>query len=179
MKLIPSPNDFVCKSAAPAENAQQENYKLVIQSANLIIRIKKLTSTAHKALMDLLLTQNMVHHLSRVQMKHLSVPANHTSINIDNVITGALPDLVVICLVSDADLAGGYQRNSFNFRNFGVNRIKWKRNGTSRPSEGYTPKFANGQYIKAYSTFLQELEYDTGDKSVSLTPTKWANGYTL
>ena len=30
MKLIPSPNDIVCKSAAPAANAQQENYKLII-----------------------------------------------------------------------------------------------------------------------------------------------------
>ena len=66
IKLISSPNDFVCKSAAPAAHAKQENYKLVIQSANLIIRTKMLTSTAHKALMDLLLTQNMVHILSRV-----------------------------------------------------------------------------------------------------------------
>ena len=30
MKLIPSPNGFLCKSAAPAANAQQKNYKLVI-----------------------------------------------------------------------------------------------------------------------------------------------------
>ena len=28
-------------------------------------------------------------------------------------------------------------------------------------------------------TFLQELECDTGDKSVSLTAFEWANGYTL
>ena len=28
-------------------------------------------------------------------------------------------------------------------------------------------------------TFLQELECDTGDKSVSLTPSEWANKYTL
>ena len=66
-------------------------------------------------------------------MKHLSIPANQTSINFDNVFTGALPDLVVVGLVSDADLAGGYQRNPFDFRNFGVNRIELKRNGTSRP----------------------------------------------
>ena len=92
MKLIPSANDFVCKSAAPAANAQQDNYKLVSLNANFIIRTKKLTSTAHKALMDLLLTQNMVHHLSRVQMKHLSIPANQTSINFDNGFTGALPN---------------------------------------------------------------------------------------
>ena len=58
--------------------------------------------------MDLLLTQNMVHYLSRVQMRHLSIPANQMSINFDNGFTGALPDLVVVGLMNDADLAGGY-----------------------------------------------------------------------
>ena len=60
-----------------------------------------------------------------------------------------------------------------------MSRIELKRNGTSRPSEGYSPNFATGQYINSYSTFFQELECDTGDKSVSLTPSEWANGYTL
>ena len=72
-------------------------------------------------------------------MKHLSILANQTSINFDNVLTGAIQDLIVVCLASDADLASCYQRNPFNFRSFGVNRIELKRNGTSRPSEGYTP----------------------------------------
>ena len=54
-----------------------------------------------------------------------------------------------------------------------------KRNGTSVPRGGYTPNFANGQYITAYSTFLQKLECDTGDESISLTSSEWANGYTL
>ena len=132
----------------------QENYKLVIQSANLIIRTKKLTSTAHKALMDVLVLQNIMHHLSRVQMKHLSITANQMSINFESVFTGALPDLVVVGLVNDADFSNGYQRNQFNFRNIGVNRIELKCNGTLRLTEDYTPNFANGQYIKAYSTFL-------------------------
>ena len=79
----------------------------------------------------------------------------------------------------DADLAGGYQNNPLNFQNFGVNRIELKRNGTSRPSEGYTRNFANLQYIQTYMTLLQELECDTGDKSVNITPSEWANGYTL
>ena len=178
-KLISTPNDFLCKSAVPGEGAQQENYKLVIQSANLIIRTKQLTSTAHKALINLLVSQNMVHHLLRVQMKHLSISANQTSINFDNVCTGALPDIVVVGLVSDAVFAGGYQRTPFNFRNFGVDRIELTCNGTPRPIEGYTPNFANCQYITAYSTFLQELECDTGDNGVSLTPSEWANKYTL
>ena len=129
--------------------------------------------------MELLQLQNIRHHLSRVQIKHLTIPANQTSINFDNGFTGALPDLVIVGLVSDADLAVGYQRNLFNFQNFGVDRIEMKRNGTSVPRGGYTPNFANGQYLKAYLTLVQELECDTGDKSISLTPSEWANDYTL
>ena len=66
MKLMPSPNNFVCNYAAPCQGAQQENFKLVIQSVNLIIRTKKITSTSHGALMDLSVKQNMRHHLLRV-----------------------------------------------------------------------------------------------------------------
>ena len=46
-----------------------------------------------------------------------------------------------------------------------------------RLSEGYISNFGTGQYIKAYSTFLQELECDTGDKRVSFTTSEWANVY--
>ena len=54
-----------------------------------------------------------------------------------------------------------------------------KRNGTSVPRGGFTPNFANTQYLTAYSTLLQELECDIEEKSISLTPSEWANGYTL
>ena len=60
-----------------------------------------------------------------------------------------------------------------------MNRIERKLNGTSMPRGGYTLNFANGQYLKAYMTLLRELECDTGDKSISLTPSEWANGYKI
>ena len=54
-----------------------------------------------------------------------------------------------------------------------------KVNSTPRPSAGYTPSWADGNYIKDYMTFLAELGYDTGDNCAQITPTEWANGYTL
>ena len=107
MKFSLSPNNFVRKLAEPGQGTPQENYKLLIQSINLIIHTKKLTSRAHGSLKDLLVQQSMRHHLSRFQMKQLSIPANQTSINWDNVVTCALPDLVIVGLVSDADLVSG------------------------------------------------------------------------
>ena len=46
---------------------------------------------------------------------HLTIPANQTFINFNNVFTGAFPDLFIVGLVSDADFACVYQINSFNF----------------------------------------------------------------
>ena len=106
MKLMLSLNNILCKLAAPGQGAQQNIYKLVIESINLIIRTKKLTSTAHNALMNLLVTLNMVRNYSLVEMKNLSIPANQTSINCYDVFTSALLDLVIVGLVIDADLAG-------------------------------------------------------------------------
>ena len=76
MKLMLSQNYFLSKSAAPTWNAAQENINLVSTSVNRIIHTKQLTSTAIKAHMELLQLQNMRHQYSRVQMKHLSIPAN-------------------------------------------------------------------------------------------------------
>ena len=131
--MISAADSFLCKLAAPVAGAAQQNYKMAIQRVNLIIHTKQLTSLAQKAHKKLLQVQNMRTHYSRVQVKHLSIPANQTSISFDNVFTGALPNLVIVGLVSDVDHAGGYQWNPFNFRNFGVNCIDLKRNGMPVP----------------------------------------------
>ena len=67
MKLMPFPNNLVCKSAAPGQCVQQENYKLSILRINLIIRNKKITNTAYGAFMDHNKSQNMVHFYLRVK----------------------------------------------------------------------------------------------------------------
>ena len=163
-------NNFVCKLAVPAKNPAKENFKLVIPSVNLIIKTKQLISTTLKAHMELLQLQNMRHQISRVQKKHLIIPENQTSINFDNGCTCDVLDLVIVCHVSDVDLAGGYQRNSFTFQTFGVNRIEMKRNGTSVPRKGYTPNFVNGQYLKAYSALFFRSSSATQAIKASVLP---------
>ena len=53
------------------------------------------------------------------------------------------------------------------------------RNRISVPLGSYTPHFVNKQYLKDDSTLLQELECDPRDKSISLSPSEWANRYKL
>ena len=107
-----------------------------IEQATLVIHTKQLTDVVELAHRELLLSENIKLPYTRVQVKHLSIPANQTSYAFDNVFTGALPDLVVIGLINDADFAGGYQRSPFNFQAFGVNRIELRRNGMPVPRDG-------------------------------------------
>ena len=180
LRLIPAANNFVIKSVAPQQGgAAQQNYKAVIQFASFIVYTKQLTNEAEYAHSELLKQKVMRLPYTRVQVKHLSIPQNQTSYNFDNVFTGSLPDLIVVGLLDDADFAGGNQRNPFNFQNFGVNRLELHRNGTPVPRSSYTPIFANGQYIKDYETMQRQLGFGKGDKCVNLTPTEWANGYTI
>ena len=111
--------------------------KVIIKNMNLIIRTKQLsdaTELAHRALIK---ERNMRMPYSRVLMKHIAIPANSSTICLDNLFTCSLPDLVVMGFVSDTAFAGSYTENPFNFRNFKIKRIDLYRNGRRVPSLGY------------------------------------------
>ena len=179
IKLIPSSSQFVCISPAPGANAVQEQFKAVIQSVSFLIRTKRLSDAPDLSIRKIWQERNMKLPYSKVQVKHLTIPANVTSQDFDGIFDGTLPDLVVIGLVADEDFAGNYNTNPFNFQTFHVNRVEMLRNGIRTPRYGYTPNFTTKQYEKDYYTFLSQLKFNKGDKSVALTPYEWANGYTL
>lgn len=180
MKLIPASDAFAIISAAPAGNAAQEQYKMEIVYAALVIHTKQLTShleLAHRRLHE---AKPMLLPYARVQVKHLSIPQNQTAYSFENVFAGAqLPDLVVVGFLDDVDFGGTYGTNPLRFQNFSINRVELRRNGMLVPRYGYTPNFTNGQYIKDYVTLLTQLGCDKGDRCIDLTPSEWANGFTL
>jgi len=113
-------------------------------------------------------------------MQHQTVPANSTNYTFSILFHNyPLPNLVVIGLVSEADFAGGYNRNPFNFQNFEVNRMELHRDNVIIPTLGYTPNFTDNHYIKDYYTMLAQLNLDKGDKALNISPSEWAAGYTL
>ena len=145
-----------CSSTRRSCGAKQQGSDLVCFFHRLDKTAQQRSRIAHR---ELLKEKVMRLPYTRVQVKHLSILQNQINYNFDNVCTGSLPNLVVVGLLDDADLAGGYQRNPFNFQNFGVNRMELRRNGTPVPRSSYTLNFANGQYIKDYETMQKQLGF--------------------
>ncbi|KAF0143336.1 MAG: hypothetical protein FD143_3438, partial [Ignavibacteria bacterium] len=143
------------------------NFKVQIMSARLFVRTKEISAS-------LILAQEKV-----LQNTNYSIPFNKivtktSQIEFDNIYQGKLPDLIILGMVSDADMSGGYQRNPFNFQHFGANYLCMQANGEQIPRLAYQPDFANRDYIRSYFGVLEALGFDIGPNCWDLTPEEWA-----
>ena len=115
IKLIPYSHQFVCICPAVQKNTSQKNFKVVIQNVSIIIRTRKLADAAELSIRKLLLEKNMKLFYLKVQVKHLTIPANVTTQDFEDIFYGPLPDLVVVGLMADKDFAGHYNKYPLNF----------------------------------------------------------------
>ena len=180
LRFIPNTHAFLLKTAAPADvQHPQVNYRIHIASARLFIRTKEISPNLILAQEKMLQSNNYSIPYTRIVTKTLTIPTGTSQVEFDNVYQGKLPDLIVLGLISDANMTGGYQRAPFNFENFGVNYMCMQANGEQVPRLAYQQNFANIDYISSYYGVLEALGFDIGPTCWDLKPEEWANGYNL
>ena len=123
--------------------------------------------------------QNALYPMKRVSMKHISIPAGQTHAPLDNIIMGQLPNLIMLAMVSDASMAGGYQQNPFNFQHFGLNHLALYVNGDMVPRRPLQPDFPSGQYLRCYNAMLEALAIQFTNQSIPISRNEYGNGYTF
>ena len=175
VKFMPNDDKF-CIMSSDGDNLGP---KVVIDDMNLIICTKQLLDAAELAHQTLVGNINMRLPYTRVLMKHVAIPANSSTMCLDNIFTGVLPDLVVMGFVTDTAFAGSYTENPYNFKNFKIKRMDLFRNGTRVAQFGYLPNFTKKIYNQAYFTFQEQLGFDQGDRCVNISPEEWADGFNL
>ena len=179
IRLIPSGNSFVLNSVAPTGQNAQENYKMVITSARLYVRTKKVSPSLVLAHRQMLQETNYVMNYTKVTLKKYTIPAQSSTANFNSLYQGFLPDRVVVCFVRDDALTGSYVLNPMNLEHYDINYIAMTVNGEMIPKVPLQPNFTTGDYIREYMDTLAGLEFDTGDRSIDLTTTEWATGFTF
>ena len=177
LKFIPSKDKFVIVTPAPA--AAQVEYQIKIIECRLYLHSLEVTHSLALAHEQMLHKSNMNYPIRRVTMKHLSIPANHLSVLHDNIYLGAVPERIVVGLVSDSSLNGGYQENPFNFQHFGLNYLALYVNGELIPSKPYQPNFAEHRYIREYNSLVEGMGLLYTDQTLPISREEYEGGYTL
>lgn len=175
LKFLPNDDKFIFMSTEGANFGP----KIVIKEMQLIIHTKQLSDATELAHRALIREKNVRLPHSRVMMKHVAIPSGSSTICLDNIFTGGLPDLVVMGFVADTAFAGSYTENPYNFQNFKVKRMEMYANGNKVSQMGYRPDYAKKLYEDGYSTFQEQLGFEQGDRCVNITPDEWANGFNL
>jgi hypothetical protein len=180
LRMIPSQNNFLLVSPAPVAQAVQNDYRFEILEARFCVYTIEVTNNFSLSHEQLLLKGNARFPIKRVTMKHLSIPQGHQSALYDNVFLGTLPTRILMGMVTDAAMAGGYQQNSFNFEHFNLSYLSLYVNGEQYPSKPFAPDFAANRYLREYSSIFDgDLSQCSNSKSVSISRAEYAHGYTL
>ena len=175
MKFNPSKDTFILSQPGAGAIA----YKMRISEIKLVIKTVEVTPAIALAHEQTLMKANMRLPLTRVTLKHLSIPANQTTITHDNIILGALPNRIIMGLVSETDLVGGNQSNPFNFQHFSVNQLALYVNGELVPNKKFTPNYTTGEYIREYVAMFEGLNKYLKDHSFPLSIKEFGKGFTL
>lgn len=179
VKLVPSTDAFVLVTPAPADNQQQENFKIDIIDARLYIHTLEVSPSLAIAHEQMLQRMNAHLPIRRVTMKMVSVPARQSAVNADNIFLGEQPNRIVMAMVSDEAMAGGYQQNPFNFQHFNVNYLALYVNGEIVPNRPFQPDFTNGRYIREYAQLFDGIGALFADKGLAISREEFANGFTI
>ena len=175
LKFYPSPPNFFLKKPA----ALADNFKLRILSARLWVRTKMVSPNFLLAQETMLRKHNFRIPFNMVEMKTASITQGLTSIELDNIFTGTMPERVVIGLLSDACVNGASGANPFHFHHFDLCHVALLVNHVQFPRQAYEPNFTTGDYIREYYGLLEGIGLDTGNKAIDLTPEEWASSLPL
>ena len=173
IKLIPSKDTFVLLQ--PGATAEQ--HKIKITDVRLDLFVMQLSDSLNIAIQKMLLTTNARYPITRVTMKHLSIPSASTNVLQDNLFLGKIPKRVILGLVSDASMGGGYVLNPFNFAHYNLNYLVLNVNGEMVPSKPLTPDFAGKKYLREYNMMFEGMRNQFSNTPVNINYTEFGNGY--
>jgi hypothetical protein len=158
---------------------KDSGYHLVLESAKLYVRSKKLTPELIMAHRQMLTDSNFRFPHTAVTMRKHTIAAGSSEKDIAELIGEKLPKRIVVGLVNHKRVTGDYSLNPFKFENFNMTSISLKVGGNAVPREALITDYSKGDYARAYLSTLGALGLDIGNRALTLTPELWAEAYNL
>lgn len=132
-------------------------YKLVLEQCDFIVRKVK----PAKEIIDLntrFFDKNEIHYpFTNSCVKTVNISKAQVNYSFDNLFANnQLPDIIIFGLVREDSYNGKYGLNPFNFSRFNLTEVSLNLDGV--PTEAYTFKLENSNYLPSYHSFIREIQ---------------------
>ena len=154
----------------------EAGYKIKLLDLNLFVRkifINEKIRTNQTHLYKTL-NKNMIFPYPTTKIRAFTLTSNITSKAL-TICEGILPQQVIIGFVKNSAYSGGVQENPYNFKHFGLKRMRFKKNGESFPAEAFEPDWTNKNYTKEYRWVMDNTGILHNNVSNGLTMDQWAS----
>jgi hypothetical protein len=164
-------------------DTEDKKYKVVLEDVIFkvcMVRVSPGVILGHAKALE---SRNALYPYTRVDCKAYSVPTGARSINLDNVFQMSRPSRLVFGLVSANAFNGDYKKTPFKFQHYNISDVAVIVNGESVPGRPLETNFAadakGRNYISGYLALFEGTGRGGSDFGNDLTPTDFADGYTL
>lgn len=155
-----NPDSFLllCHEASP-------KYKIKILDMRLYIKHVTLTPNVTSTLLSRSLTEPIRFPINKTIITRHAFSSGLTTATISNLIRGSLPKSLIF-FMTEEDSENSMKKNPYNFQHFNLQSALVRANGKEYPSEKYNLNFNDGEYMRLFRDFYDNigvLHDDTGN----------------
>ncbi|XP_063707912.1 uncharacterized protein F54H12.2-like [Culicoides brevitarsis] len=184
-RFLPSGIDLRVSLIKEKENfymmGENSTGSIKILEANLTLDHKVINPEILAAHHYTLNSRNMIIPFTRTSVKQFTINSGLSSVSLDNVIMGKLPNSLVFGMVSHAAYNGSRTENPFNFSHFRLQNFSLYVNGEQTPTKPLSFSFGDEGNIctQGYVSLFKALGLWREDRGHQITRSKFENGYFL
>lgn len=146
--LIPQSNWDTC--IIDSDPKQKDyTFSVSVQDAELFVTKSIVNPKLREAHIQALKINPAIYPHTRNEVKIFSIPANMSTVMLDNIQLGATPARAVIALLPHAALNGN-KTNIFKFAHHNLNNLCFYMDGIAHPAIPLRPDYAKSEYMRCY-----------------------------
>lgn len=153
-------------------------YKIKITEAVLVIRKVKIAPAVAIAHEAALLKTTAKYPITRVEVKHFTIPKDLMTTSIDNLFIGQLPKRIIVGFVDQGFFTGSFTSNPFIFDHFHHRFLEIQTDSTLKVAP-LEPNFETSQYMQSYNSLIYATGVNYSDCGVGISHEEFAKGYAL
>lgn len=152
--------------------------QLKICEATMFMRHVTISPSVLLAHNNILSAKPAIYPYKRTEMKTFTLFPGVRSLNLDNIVTGQLPNVLIFTMVKSQAFNGARELNPFNFQHFNLQRFNICVNGTQIPSQPLEFDFKNSKKsMRGYNTLFTGTGYHYHDRGHQITKEMFDNGF--
>lgn len=103
--------------------------------------------------------KNAIYNYKRVEVKSYTVAGQNTSLSLDNVILGVIPNFILFCMLPNDAYTGKRSLNTYNFQHFNISNFYLTVNGLQIPNQPLVFDYKQSPPIsaRAYSSLFKNV----------------------